>query len=327
MGPSARLRSASWLLATVLLLPVDALIAQQPAASLEFDTEQLMDAVELLTARDVPELRSQAESGDPRSQVLLGLIYEFGKAGVEAQPREAVSWFMRAAGQGVAWAEAWAADFYLHGSAGLERDPVKAAELYMSAANRGDPRAAFFVGQMHFHGDGVATNQRAAAAWFRRARPDDSDLVARMLDLADAACDTSFCVSLRQVVGAMTAGAPGRLVDTWNASAREWDAALSLPGSDRCGLTSSDRTDIGDVQSYFCDSARIDDETRGVAMAKQLADDVQTALPSGYTRTDRPDVRPGPSTFFARDGYPPLRVTFNLTPGSAQHRVTLIVGS
>jgi hypothetical protein len=61
-------------------------------------------------------------------------------------------------------------------------------------------------------------------------------------------------------------------------------------------------------------------------MARELADDVQKTLPAGYVRTERNTPRPGPSTFFARDGYPHLRVTFNITPGSAHRRVTLLVG-
>jgi hypothetical protein len=61
-------------------------------------------------------------------------------------------------------------------------------------------------------------------------------------------------------------------------------------------------------------------------MAKALADAVQAALPAGYQRRERSDLRPGPATFFAKDDYPHIRVTFNVTPGSAHHRVTLLVG-
>jgi hypothetical protein len=131
---------------------------------------------------------------------------------------------------------------------------------------------------------------------------------------------------IRQDIFEIKAGAADRFVEAWNATQIEWDAAIRMPGSERCGLTSSDRTNVGDVQNYFCDSAPIDDQARGTAMARQLADDVEKALPAGYVRTERNLPRPGPSTFFAREGYPHLRVTFNMTPGSAQHRVTLLVG-
>jgi hypothetical protein len=301
-------------------------ISEEPEDRPEYDTSRLVDDVESLTVDDLPGLRARAEMGEPRAQVLLGLAHEFGSAGLPEQPQEALSWFLKAAEQGVPWAQAWAADFYLNGSRGIDRDLSKALRLYVSAANGGDARAAFFVGQMHFHGDGTALNHREAASWFRKANPEDSDLVARMVELAEASCDTTFCVALRQVMGALTAGVADRLVDGWDDTTREWDAAVVLPGSQRCGLTTSDRTRIGDLQNYFCDSATVDDEARGAAMAKQLADDVEKALPAGYTRTERADARSGPATFFARAGYPHLRVSYNVTPGLAQDRVTLLVG-
>jgi hypothetical protein len=291
-----------------------------------YDTEALVEESQQLTAADLPRLKASAEAGDPRAQVLLGLAYEFGSAGLTREVGEALSWFMKAAEQGIAWAEAWAADFYFNGSGGTPRDLSKALALYTSAANRGEGRAAFFVGQMYFYGDGVAIGFEQAAGWFRRSVPVNPELAGRMVELAEVSCDTSFCVSLRQVMGAITTGAPDRFIEGWNDGAREWDATVKLPGSDRCGLTSSDRTSAGDVQNYFCDSAPVDDEARGIAMAKRLADEVQQALPAGYQRTERTPQRPGPSTFFARDGYPHLRVTFNITPGSAQRRVTLLVG-
>jgi TPR repeat protein len=299
---------------------------EQPAAP-AYDTQKLADEAHDLKPDDLPRLRARADGGDARAQVLLGLAHEIGVAGLEPQPGEALAWFLKAAAQGVSWAEAWAADFYYHGSTGIDRDLSRALALYTSAANHGDIRAAFVIGQMHFYGEGVPLNHREAAVWFRRATPSDPDIGARMAELAEAACDSSFCTSLRQVMGAIMTGTGDRIVDGWNATSREWDAAIRLPDSERCGLTTSDKTDLGDVQNYFCDSARIDDEARGTAMAKQLADAVEKALPPGYSRNERDMPRPGPSIFFARDGgYPHLRVTFNITPGSAQHRVTLLVG-
>ena len=297
-----------------------------PVSAGAYDTEALIEESRRLTGDDLPRLEASAEMGDPRAQVLLGLAYEFGSAGLTRQVDVALSWFMKAAEQGVGWAESWAADFYLSGSAGTGRDLSKAMALYTSAANRGDGRAAFGVGQMYFYGDGVGTSLRDAAEWFRRSAPANEDLADRMAALAGTPCDSNLCVPLRQVMAAIMTGGADRFVEGWNETAREWDAAIRLPGSERCGLTSSDRTDVGDVQNYFCDSAPIDDEARGAAMARQLADDIEKTLPAGYVRTERDLPRPGPSTFFAREGYPHLRVTFNVTPGSAQHRITLLVG-
>jgi hypothetical protein len=291
-----------------------------------FDTSELVNAAHQLDAADLPRLQARAEMGEGRAQVLLGLAYEMGSAGLMPQPPQALSWFLKAADQGITWAEIWAADFYLSGSSGIERDAPRALMLYKSAAGRGDPNAPFFVGQIYFYGDGVPTDQGEAAVWYRRATRSTLPAAAAMIALTDRPCASTFCVSFRQVVGAVMTGTASRFIDGWDEARHEWDSNIALPDTERCGLTSSDRTNVGDVQNYFCDSAQVADEGRGTAMAKQLADIVAGALPADYARSDRSDMRPGPSTFFAMDGYPHIRVTFNTTPGSAQHRVTLLVG-
>jgi hypothetical protein len=296
---------------------------QRPASA--WDTQTLVNDAHNFTPEAMPDLRRRAADGDARSQVVLGLIYEMGAAGEEPQPVEALSWFLKAAAQGIAWAEVWAADFYYAGSPGVPRDIYKALELYKSAANRGEARAAFFIGQLYFFGDGVTTNQREAATWFRRAVPEDPDVVNRMVALSEAACESRFCVSLRQVVGAIMVGLADRFAGDWDETAREWESLLDLPDTDRCGLTTSDRTEDGEIRNFFCDSATIAEEATGLARRKDLADAVQGALPSGFQRTDGP-AHQNPATFFAKDGYPQIRVSFNTTPGDAQRRITLLVG-
>ena len=301
--------------------------ASQPqVAPAAFDTSELVNAAHQLTAADLPRLQARAEMGEGRAQVLLGLAYEMGSADLMPQPSQALSWFLKAADQGITWSAIWAADFYLSGSPGIEQDFAKALKLYRSAADSGDPKAAFFVGQMYFYGDGVPADHREAAAWYKRAATSDVPVVQPMIALTEAPCASAFCVALRQIVGAVMTDAASRFIDGWDEARKEWDSTITLPDSERCGLTSSDRTSVGDVQNYFCDSAQVADVARGKALAKQLADVVQSALPAGFSRSDRDDVRPGPSTFFALEDFPHVRVTFNVTPGSAQNRVTLLVG-
>lgn len=331
----SRRGSLIWIAGAMLYVAVLS-ASQQPVRDLptpppdqaieEFETSELVNAANRLTADDLPRLRARADAGDARAQILMGLAYETGRAGLVQQPAEALRWFLKAAGQRISWAEVWAADFYFNGGSGVERDYPKALALYRSAAERGDPKAAFFVGQMFFYGDGVAADHREAAAWFRRALPADPELVQPLVDLADSACASQFCLALRQIVGAVMSDAAGRFIDGWDDASHEWESTIRLAGAERCGLTSSDRTSVGSVRNYFCDSAPIADEARGVEEARQLADQVAMALPGGYSRRERTDLRPGPSTFFARADFPNVRVTYNLTPGSAQHRVTLLVG-
>lgn len=318
-----------YLLAAALIIVSSATASAQALAPPErastvWDTQTLVNEAHNFNPDALADLQKRAGGGDARSQALLGLIHEMGAAGQKPQPVEALNWFLKAAAQGVAWAEVWAADFYYSGSPGVPRDMYKALELYKSAATRGDPRAAFFVGQMYFFGDGVSTNQREAASWFRRAVPADPDVVNRMVALSEAACDSRFCVSLRQVVGAIMVGLADRFAGDWNEMAKEWESLLDLPDSDRCGLTSTDRTEDGDIRNFFCDSPPIDEDASGTALRKTLADAVQQALP-GFDRND--DLaRQNPATFFSKDGFPHIRVSFNVTPGDATRRVTLLVG-
>jgi len=318
--------SAAVLLLLALAASASAQSLPPPARSTSaWDTQLLVNEAHNFVAEALPDLRKRAESGDARSQVILGLVLEMGSAGETPQPAEALTWFLKAAAQGVSWAEVWAADFYFSGSPGVPRDTFKALELYKSAADHGEERAAFFVGQMYFFGDGVTVNHREAAGWFRRSVPADPEIVTRMVALAEASCDSKFCVTLRQVVGGMMIGLTERFTGDWNDTTLEWDSLVELPDSDRCGLTSSDRTEQGDVRNFFCDSELIADDARGKALEKELADAVQHALPAAFERKD--DLaRQNPATFFSQEGYPHVRISFNVTPGDAPRRVTLLIG-
>jgi len=296
-----------------------------PTSAQTWDTNTLVNEAHKLEAADLARVRALAEAGDARAQSLLGLAYEMGAAGLEANAVQALGWFLKAADSGVRWAEMWAGDFYYTGSIGVPRDLYKALELYRSAADHGDPRAAFNVGRMYFFGEGVVTNHEEAASWFRRALPADPATVGRMVALADVACKTTFCVSFRQVLGAMTTSSADQFAGEWDEMTHEWDSVKTLSGFDRCGFTSSNKTADGDVQNYFCDSDVIDDATLGAATARQLADDVDQALGEGWSRSTGDGARAN-AYFFTRDGYPRVRVTYNVTIGDAPQRVTLLVG-
>lgn len=289
-----------------------------------WDTNTLVNTAHNLKETDLPALRERADGGDGHAQALLGLVYEMGAAGLEANPVQALAWFNKAAAQGIAWAEMWAGDFYYTGSPGVPKDLYKAVELYKSASEHGDTHAAFFVGRMYFFGEGVAMNMATAAQWFRRALPADPDLVGRMIALSEAPCETAFCVSLRQILGAITTESAEQYTGEWNDETHEWDSVKELPDFERCGFTSSNRTEKGDVQNYFCDTEMIADVRAGVDSARRLADDVEHAL-TGWTRTGGIDPQPN-IYFFTRDGFPRIRVSYNMTLGDAPQRVTLLVG-
>ena len=295
-----------------------------PAAAQTWDTNTLVNEAHKLEAADLASARRQADGGDAHAQAVLGLVYEMGAAGVESDPVQALGWFNKAANQGIAWAEMWAGDFYYTGSTGVPKDLYKAIELYRSAAGHGDPRAAFYVGRMYFFGEGVATNHDEAAAWFRRALPADPEFVGRMVTLSEGGCRTTFCLSLRQVLGAMASSLAEQYAGEWDDTTNEWDALKQLPDSDRCGFTSSNRTPQGEVRNYFCDSEVIADAAAGAAAARQLAEDVDRALAPGWMRSG--DANDPNIYFFTREGFPRVRVSYNVTLGAAPQRVTLLIG-
>jgi TPR repeat protein len=103
------------LAATLLLLaaaPAGAQALPPPErSSTVWDTQALVNEAHNLVPEALPDLRQRAEAGDARSQAILGLVYEMGAADQKPQPPEALKWFAKAADQGVAWAEVWAADF------------------------------------------------------------------------------------------------------------------------------------------------------------------------------------------------------------------------
>src|SRR3954471_6911231 len=70
-----------------------ALPPPQRAAS-TWDTQALVNEAHNLPAEAVPDLRERAGAGDARSQVLLGLVLEMGAADQQAQPVEALNWFV-----------------------------------------------------------------------------------------------------------------------------------------------------------------------------------------------------------------------------------------
>jgi hypothetical protein len=299
------------------------LTAAAPATA-QWDTQALVREASTLKVEEVAPLRQRADAGDPRAQVLMGLATEMGAADLMPNSVQALDWFSRAADQGVAWAEAWAGDFYYTGSNGIPKDLYKALERYRSAADHGDSRAAVAVGRMYFFGEGVSADLAEAGKWFGRGAPAQGVLAGRMAALAIAPCADAFCVSLRQLIGAVMTMSDEYAAE-WNDMTHEWESLRTLPRFERCGFTSSDRTDMGDIQNFFCDTEVLADAEAGSRTASVVADDVAAALPPRWSRgTETPGARD--SYLFSADGFPRIRVTYNRTPGMAPQRVTLLIG-
>ncbi|NQU71408.1 MAG: SEL1-like repeat protein, partial [Rhodospirillales bacterium] len=108
-----------------------------------------------------------AESGDPRAQYNLAVMYLKGR-GVEKNLARAFDLQQRAAKGGLAAAQHGLAIMYYRGE-GAERDYRKAAEWFRRAADRGFPTSQLNLGVMYFSGQGVKRNDAEVVKWITLA--------------------------------------------------------------------------------------------------------------------------------------------------------------
>lgn len=116
----------------------------------------------------IQRYRERAEAGAARAQFFLGLMYEQGLIGEEADPAAARRWFDAAAAQGHAPAQYKAGVMALAGRGGPP-DVVRAASLFASAAQAGLKEAQFNYALLLSQGRGVPREVDAAIRWFERA--------------------------------------------------------------------------------------------------------------------------------------------------------------
>jgi len=119
------------------------------------------------TAEAVSWFRKAAAQGVASAEFQMGQLYDFG-FGVPQDDRLALDWYRKAAGHGSAAAERSVGDFYSKGRA-VTTDPVEAARWYRRAADGDDLRAQYQLGQMYFDGTGLTRDYEAAYMWFTLA--------------------------------------------------------------------------------------------------------------------------------------------------------------
>ena len=141
-----------YLLAFAALISISA-IAQTPGS----------EAAPAKLSGRAGELKKKALAGDTKSQLRLGLAFEFGD-GVARNLDEAAHWYRIAADRGDPIAQTNLAYLYENGRDGV-RDLSEAARWYMRAAVSGFARAQFNLGTLYLQGSGVERNDEEAAHW------------------------------------------------------------------------------------------------------------------------------------------------------------------
>jgi uncharacterized protein len=112
-------------------------------------------------------LKRQAEAGDVKAQVRLGLVYASGD-GVEADGPEAVKWFRMAADRGDASGEYYLGEMYGTGR-GIPVDYAESLKWLRRAADQGEAHAQSNLAAMYAQGLGVGKDEAEAAKWMRKA--------------------------------------------------------------------------------------------------------------------------------------------------------------
>ena len=108
-----------------------------------------------------------AAHGNADAQKMLGVMYDYGQ-GVKKDPKQALDWYLKAAGQGQSGAQLLAGNKYFQGD-GTTQDYAKAAKWWQKAAAGGQVDAQFNLGLMYSRGLGVKQDDNRAAKLFRAA--------------------------------------------------------------------------------------------------------------------------------------------------------------
>src|SRR4051812_11390060 len=117
-----------------------------------------------LTAIELRELMTKANSGDAKAELQLGQAYRHGN-GVPKNEESAFKWIQKAAERGDADAENDLGTMYRLGE-GVARDKGEAFRWYQKAARHGSAVGMFNLGTCHYNGDGVNSNEYTAYLWF-----------------------------------------------------------------------------------------------------------------------------------------------------------------
>jgi len=193
-------------ISAVLLLSMGAVLAQEHLPASTQARLAIWAHVESLRQSDLPRLMSEAQSGDPKAEHLLALVYVEGRL-VPKDLATARTWMLKSAEQGYIFAQDGIGEMYLnnitylgpipdYGDAerwlrlaahqgdadaqlwlgtGYQRgwfgttDYLEALKWLRKAAAQGLPDAQFSLGQMYEEREGVPENYSLAATWYRKA--------------------------------------------------------------------------------------------------------------------------------------------------------------
>src|SRR5712691_1577235 len=140
--------------ALALLILILGLVGPATAAELD-DAVAAAHRGEYATA--LRRLSPLAEKGDARAQFDIGFMHAYGW-GVPRNPAEAITWYRKAADQGLPIAQHFLGMVHANGE-GVRPDDAEAARWFARAAAQGFAQAQFMLGLMSLDGRGVPKDQ------------------------------------------------------------------------------------------------------------------------------------------------------------------------
>lgn len=126
-------------------------------------------------------LKALADKGDPKAQTLLGMLYEKG-VGVEKDMEKAVSYYEKAALQGLPQAESNLGHLLLNMEKESEKVSLETADWLKKAAVHGEIEAKVTLGKLATDIKNSPINQNEAVWHLRDAAKQGSDQAKSILD-------------------------------------------------------------------------------------------------------------------------------------------------
>ena len=157
------------------------------AGTLTVETARKVDAekAEKLYVLAVPGLQKLMSEGNTDAMKLLGDLYLDGKGGLEQDYAKAMEYYLRAAEEDNADAQAQLGYMYQN-ALGVPADYAKAMEWNNRAAQQGNAQGQAQIGYLYQNGLGVTQNLDEAGRWYTRAKESGSEWAAAKLEETEA---------------------------------------------------------------------------------------------------------------------------------------------
>ena len=151
------------------------------------ETARKVDAAkaDALYKKALAGLEKMVDAGNLAALKLLGDLYLDGKGGVQQDYAKALDYYMQAAEEDYAPAQAQLGYIYQN-ALGVSADYAQAMEWNNRAAMQGNAQGQAQIGYLYQNGLGVTQNLDEAGRWYTRAKDNGSEWAAAMLEQTEA---------------------------------------------------------------------------------------------------------------------------------------------